>query len=436
MNIVLGVLVGLVVLMLLVVLHEAGHFVAARRNGVRVLEFGIGFPPRAAAWVRENGKWRKLRKDEWNDNGVMKTVMSETNDKNAEKTQALSSDKKLITDGLVFSINWLPIGGFCQMDGESAVDTRKGTFGKASFWSKTKILFAGVAMNWLTGIVILTILAWTGMPTFLDNQFTIENDTRIVAAPVEVVEVVDDSPAKKAGFTEGDKIIAVNGKEALTSSEINAINRDNAGKEVRYTVNRNAEACHNAESEAADCEVELTATLNGDDAEYLLGVAMQSSQTLSYSTWSAPLVGIGLTAQITAETYKGLGEMIWNLFSGLGQMFSFDQAVRESGQEAISAVGDSVSGPVGIIGMIFPSFTAAGPTNLAFLAALISISLACMNVLPIPALDGGRWLLIAIYKLRKKKLTKEVEQKIVARSMYVLLIIMAAVTILDITRFF
>ena len=128
--------------------------------------------------------------------------------------------------------------------------------------------------------------------------------------------------------------------------------------------------------------------------------------------------------------------MIWNLFSGLGQMFSFDQAVRESGQEAISAVGDSVSGPVGIIGMIFPSFTAAGPTNLAFLAALISISLACMNVLPIPALDGGRWLLIAIYKLRKKKLTKEVEQKIVARSMYVLLIIMAAVTILDITRFF
>ena len=86
--------------------------------------------------------------------------------------------------------------------------------------------------------------------------------------------------------------------------------------------------------------------------------------------------------------------------------------------------------------MLFPSFTAAGPSNLAFLAALISVSLACMNVLPIPALDGGRWLLMAIYKLRKKKLTKETEQKIVSRAMFILLALMAVMTILDITRFF
>ena len=110
--------------------------------------------------------------------------------------------------------------------------------------------------------------------------------------------------------------------------------------------------------------------------------------------------------------------------------------MRESGQEAISAVGDSVSGPVGIIGVLFPAFTSAGPANLAYLSAIISISLACMNVLPIPALDGGRWLLIAIYKLRKKKLTKEVEEKIVARAFIVLLALMFIVTILDIVRFF
>ena len=126
--------------------------------------------------------------------------------------------------------------------------------------------------------------------------------------------------------------------------------------------------------------------------------------------------------------------MIWNLISGVGSQFSFDASVRESGQEAISSVGDSVSGPVGIIGVLFPSFTAAGPTNLAFLAALISVSLACMNVLPIPALDGGRWLLIAIYKVRKKKLTKETEEKIVSRAMMVLLALIFIVTILDIIR--
>ena len=108
--------------------------------------------------------------------------------------------------------------------------------------------------------------------------------------------------------------------------------------------------------------------------------------------------------------------------------------MREIGQEAISSVGDSVSGPVGIIGVLFPAFTAMGPTNLAFLAALISVSLACMNVLPIPALDGGRWLLIAIYRLRGKKLTKEVEERIVSRAFIVLLAIIAIVTILDIIR--
>ena len=126
--------------------------------------------------------------------------------------------------------------------------------------------------------------------------------------------------------------------------------------------------------------------------------------------------------------------MLWNLVSGTAKLFSPDAGVRESGQETISSVGDSISGPVGIIGILFPAFTAAGPTNLAFLAALISVSLACMNVLPIPALDGGRWLLIAIYKLRGKKLTKEAEEKIVSRAFVILLAIIFIVTILDIIR--
>ena len=154
---------------------------------------------------------------------------------------------------------------------------------------------------------------------------------------------------------------------------------------------------------------------------------------MKYSTWSAPLVGVGLTAQITAETFHGIGDLLWNLVRGIGSLFSFDSNVRESGQQAISEVGESVSGPVGIIGVLF---TSAGPANLAFLAALISISLACMNVLPIPALDGGRWLLIAIYRLRHKKLTKEIEERIVSRAFIVLILLMLIVTVLDITRFF
>lgn len=333
MDIFIGVVVGLLVLMFLVTAHEFGHFIAARRNGVRVLEFGIGFPPRAIAWVKnpKTKKWSRLKKKEWG------------------KPQ----------EGLIFSLNLLPIGGFCQMDGESDADERAGTFGAASFWKKTKILFAGVTMNWLVAFLILTILAWAGMPEFIPNQFTIDSDTRVVE-----------------------------------STEIVTITTDEEGNEVR------------------------------------------TPQKIRYSTWSAPITGAGLTLQMTGETFRGVGELLWNLISGVGRLFSFDASVRESGQEAISAVGDSVSGPVGIIGVLFPMFTSTGLANLSFLIAIISISLACMNVLPIPALDGGRWLLIAIYKLRRKKLTKDVEEKIVARAFMVLLALMAIVTILDITRFF
>lgn len=462
MELIVGIIVGLLVLMILVVLHEFGHFIMARRNGVRVLEFGIGFPPRAVAWIKDprTHKWRKLKKSEWDKAGLLKTVLAEQEKekenpttkpsakaakvtKEAEERQALTSGvtERLFADGMIFSINYLPIGGFCQMDGESAIDERPGTFGKASFWKKTKILFAGVAMNWLTAFVILTVLAWTGMPTFLENQFTIDSDTKVVVRPVRVTEVMEDSPAEKAKIQVGDEIVKIDDEIVGSGSEIIAYNSEHAGEEVVYTILRTETTqpvCIKAPCPEITAAVErdITVKLNPADSEYLIGIAMQSSQSLSYSTWSAPVVGAGVTLQITSETFKGLGDMIWNLVSGVGRLFSPDESTRESGQEAISAVGDSVSGPVGIIGVLFPSFTSAGPTNLAFLAALISISLACMNVLPIPALDGGRWLLLAIFKLRKKKLTPEIEQRIVARSMYVLLILMAIVTILDITRFF
>lgn len=426
MDTVLGVIIGLVVLMILVVAHEFGHFIASRRNGVNVLEFGIGFPPRAIAWIKDpkTHKWRRLKRSEWGDGAVTKTVGVEGKKTASTIEKPKASDKKIIQDGLVFSINWLPIGGFCQMDGESAEDDRPGTFGKASFWKKTKILFAGVTMNWLVAFVIFTVLAWTGMPTFLDNQFTIKEDTRVEQAPVKVVSVHENSPAEAAGFLEGDAILKVNGVDVGYGSEIVKLNEENAGKEVTYTIDRNGQT------------KELEATLNPADAEYLLGVSMQSSESLAYSTWSAPIVGAGMTLQLTGETFRGLGELVWNLISGVGRQLSFDGEVRESGREAIETVGESVTGPVGILGILFPSFASSGFSNLAFLTALISVSLACMNVLPIPALDGGRWLLIAIFKLRHKRLTKDIEEKIVARAFIVLLALIVIVTILDVTRFF
>lgn len=171
MKIVFGIILGIIILMLLVIAHELGHFIMARKNGVKVNEFGIGFPPRAIAWIKKGGKWTKLPKSEWN------------------KPQ----------DSLVLSLNYLPIGGFCAMDGESDADKRKGTFGAASFWGKTKILFGGVLMNWLVAVIILTILAFTGMPQFINNQFYLENDAHVTGDGITISEVMPNSQLPKLG---------------------------------------------------------------------------------------------------------------------------------------------------------------------------------------------------------------------------------------------
>lgn len=410
MKIVFGILLGIIILMLLVVAHEFGHFIMARKNGVKVNEFGIGFPPRAIAWIR-NPKWQK-------------------GDKTAKKWLRLpKSEWNKPQDTLIFSINWLPIGGFCAMDGESDADKRKGTFGAASFWGKTKILFGGVAMNWLVAIIIFTILAFTGMPQFINNQFYLKDDAQITGEGITIAEVIEGSPAEKSGFKPGDQIIRAYDLEHNTTtivypSDVTTFGAEHAGHTVVYVVRRDNE------------DLELITELNDTQAEYVLGVSMTSGQTFIRSTWSAPIVGVGTTLQLTGETFRSLGELVWNLVSGVIQQFSPNSEVREAGQSAIQSAGDSVSGPVGIIGVIFPAFAEAGPTNLAFLAALISVSLACMNVLPIPALDGGRWLLIAIYKLRRKTLTKETEERIVSRAMVALLALIVIISILDITRLF
>src|SRR5688572_24638062 len=133
---VLLLILGIILFVGLVVLHELGHFLVARRNGVDVEEFGIGFPPRA---------WKRTTKS-----------------------------------GYIFSLNWLPIGGFVRLKGENDSATAKGSFGAASFKTKSKIMLAGVGMNLLAAFVIFMALAWAGMPQLIDNQFTVKSDTNVI----------------------------------------------------------------------------------------------------------------------------------------------------------------------------------------------------------------------------------------------------------------
>jgi regulator of sigma E protease len=379
MELAFGIIVGLIILVILVVVHEFGHAVASRRNGVVVEEFGIGFPPRA---------WGKKLKN-----------------------------------GVLFSLNWLPLGGFVKLQGEHDAADKKGDYGAATFWQKTKILFAGVFVNWIVAVIILSVLAVTGLPKVLPDQFSIAGDSVTVTQPVEIASVLTDYPAAQAGFEPGDKIIQFAGSNIETASQLASVAKDNAGETVDVVYER--------EGERSKKQVELKADQN--DSVFGAGLAQREFIT---STWSAPIVGVVTTAQFTWVTFQGIGELLANLFTGVFFQLSPDPAIRDQANADLEKVSSSVAGPVGILGVIFPAAEQAGLTQLLFLTAIISLTLAVMNALPIPALDGGRWFVTAVFKLIKKPLTKEREEKIQATGFLILMSLIILITIGDVAKFF
>lgn len=379
MDLIIGIITGLIILALLVVAHELGHAIVALRNGVIVEEFGVGFPPRA-----------------W---------------------------KKKLKNGVLLSLNWLPLGGFVKLQGEHDSADKKGDYGAATFWQKTKILLAGVTINWLLAAVILTVLAITGLPKVLPNQITIPGDTTIVHQPVELVSITSNHPAEDAGLKVGDKIIKVNGQDVATASVLMDLTKQNKGQQVEIIYSRN--------------NVEKTVKLTlGDSAKGgYLGAGLGQREFIK-STWSAPIVGIATTGQFTWATLEGMGTLFGNLANGVVSQFSSNPDVRKQASADLGMASESVAGPIGILGTIFPSAQKAGLTQLLFLTAIISLSLAVMNILPIPALDGGRWFTMAIFRITKKELSKEREEKIQTVGFMILMGLIILVTFVDVSKLF
>jgi len=379
MQLFIGVLIGLIVLVILVVVHELAHAWVAKRNGVTVEEFGIGLPPKA---------WGKKLKN-----------------------------------GVLFTLNWLPIGGFVKMQGEHDAARKPGDYGAAGFWGKTKILFAGVTANWLLAAFILTILSIFGLPKVLPNQFMMSGDSVLVSQPVEITGLTAGKPAEAAGLKVGDTVISFAGQKPSTSEELSKLIGDNKGKTAQMTYSRGGQE--------STIDIALSDSTEGG----ILGINMGQRSTIK-STWSAPIVGIVTTAQFTWETLSGLGGLLANLFNGFVSQFSSDSAVRDQAAADLKTAGDSVAGPIGILGTIFPAASSAGPMQLLFLTAIISLTLAVMNILPIPALDGGRWFTMMLFRLTKKSLTFEREEKIQTIGFYILMGLIVLVTITDVAKIF
>ena len=362
---------GLLLFQLLIVLHEFGHFLVAKWNGVEVEEFGLGFPPRIAG--------KKLGK------GIFRAY---------------------------YSINWLPIGGFVKLKGEHSAASGKGTYGSCSLNIKAKIILAGVAANFVFAVFVFTVLAATGIPQLLpaepithEQQFTVASDTKIIDSRLIIIAVEDDSPAAISGIHEGDQVQEIGEREIDSHEDLQKHTTEFAGQDVNVIVLRDGqplgfrvqfiteEEVANSRRARQQCLERSPSTSECPVAKGYLGI-YATDFVLQRSTWSAPVTGFMLGLQYTKVTLQGVWHVITSLFVG-------DTATA----------GDSVTGPVGIIFILRESAN-YGLAFVLMIIALLSITLAVMNTLPIPALDGGRLALTILFqKILKRPPHEEYRRK-------------------------
>jgi regulator of sigma E protease len=310
---------------------------------------------------------------------------------------------------------------------------------------------AGVVMNLLVAVVLLTILCLIGIPKLqpINNQFTIKSDTKTFDQKILINQVEKGSPAQKAGLKSEDLLTAIGpvGKKLTSVTDANNLSNQiekYAGQKVQVDYQRNGHD-YTAQTTLVAGKV-VTASRNQyvkkvkatklDCANIpppkgYLGITY-SQYSLRKSTWSAPITAVGLTAQITALTFEGLGHALAGLGSLIAGLATGNSTARSNGQCAATS---QVAGPVGIV-VILKDGSSLGLRFMLFIIAIISLTLAIMNFLPIPALDGGRLWITLIAHAFKKPLKSKTEELINAVGFTVLIILIILITIVDVQRFF
>ncbi len=389
---VLVLIIGIVLIIGLIVVHEFGHFMAARRNGVAVEEFAIFFGP---------------------------TIY-----------------KRKTKNGWLFRFNTVPLGGYVKLKGEHDSDMEPGSYGAATLWVKTKIMAAGVISNLITGFVLLIILGLIGLPQIIPNQFTVSSNGHIIKKATTVVqigEVLSGTPAARAGLKAGENIIALGPKNNLvkinSASSLQKVTKEFAGQKVLIDYSRGSK------DYVTTTTINTAAQANSNKDKIYLGVATSSYSSgvsLIRYTWASPIVALGLTKQIVVLSYQGLGHAIHGLGGIIAGAATHNNAARKNAQTSASS---QIVGPIGLV-VILKDSSSVGFSFMIFIIALISLTLAIMNILPIPALDGGRlWLTLISHGL-KHPMNANTEELINAVGMLVLFFLIALISYVDIKRFF
>lgn len=359
---ILTIILIIIVFSVLVIAHEWGHFIVARRNGVKVEEFGIGFPPKL--WGRMSRK------------------------------------------GTLLSINALPIGGFVRLKGEDGQSKATDSFAVKKTWPKTKIILAGVAMNLLIAYGLLVFLLVVGMPPIVPtnlNQIGPFKASQTTTSPVTILAVNKNSAAQTAGIKVGDQVKAINNQNITTTAELQSATKELAGRQVTLSTITNKK------------DKLVTVTLGKDENVGYLGVAAQPLELVRYHPLQALGAGAILTVQLAWATIAAFGSFIVGLFTR-------------------AQVSQNVAGPIGIVS-IFGSVVQFGWRYVLAFVATISLSLAVINALPIPALDGGR-LIVILAQRAGVKITPKNEQWIHLAGFVFLIALVIIVSISDILRLF
>lgn len=356
------VIIAFISLLLLVITHELGHFLVAKKFGIKVEEFGIGYPPRI--WGKKIGE-------------------------------------------TIYSLNWIPFGAFVRIYGhEERIYNDKRSFSSKPIWQRALVILGGVISFWIIAIILLSIVMALGVPSVISD-----NDTGFKDAKVQIIAVSAGSPAEKAGLKIGDIIAKVKNSEEIDINKVKELQDFivlNKGKEITLTVKRGSESF----------DLKAVPRLSDSKNEGALGVGLLRTALISYPWYEAPLKGIEATWNLTVLVLDGWKTALTSIFSGKGV---------PQGMEVRGVVG------------IFDLFVQAGGLGASYFLqfiAIIAVSIALFNVLPIPALDGGWFLLLVIESIRKKPLSEKVEKGINACFFFLLLALMVLVTIKDIIRFF
>ncbi len=363
--------VFLIVLTIVVLIHELGHFLAAKKVGIKVHEFGFGYPPRAIGWF-------KNKKKQW------KSIIGPKD-----------IDSKV--PGTIYSINWLPFGGFVRMFGEFEQDAI-GSKSKQAFFNKNKkqktlVILAGVFMNILLAIVAFSLYySVSGIPEQVD-YIVVEN-------------ISPNSPAELAGFESGDRIISIDGQVATQVNDFANYLSTMGGQMVTIIVQRNG----------YNQTLKVTPRVNPPEGEGSVGVLVSNYDNIFYPIWQMPFRGTIIGAK---ETYAWTKMM----FEGIGTIIS----------GAIKGSPPEVTGPVGIY-QITSKVADQGFWALIKFVGILSINLAVVNILPFPALDGGRFVFILLEGITGKKIKPKIEAYINMAGMLLLIGLMILITIGDITK--